>query len=63
MTKPVNHLDITQIEKVKNHFSTEIDFYHLGTKEESDSDNETPYELEKMILELEDKPKPNLDKA
>ena len=63
MTKPINHLDITQIEQVKNHSKTEVDFNHLGMEEESDFDNETPSELEKMVSELEDKPKPNLEEA
>ena len=63
MTKLINHLDITQTEKVKNHSNTEMDFNHLGMEEESDSDDETPSELEKMISELEDKPKPNLEDA
>ena len=56
VTKPINHLDITQIKQVKNHSKTEVDFNHLGMEEESDSDNETPSELGKMASELEDKP-------
>ena len=40
-----------------------MDFNHLGMEEESDSDDETPSELEKMISELEDKPKPNLEEV
>ena len=40
-----------------------MDFNHLGMEEESDSDDETPSELEKMISELEEKPKPNLEEA
>ena len=63
VTKPINHLDITQSEKFKNHSKTEIDFNHLGMEEESDSDDESLSELEKMISELEDKPKPNLEEA
>ena len=61
VTKPINHLDITQIEQVNNHSKTEMDFNHLGMEEESDFDNETPSELEKMISEFEDKRKPNLE--
>ena len=63
MTEPINHLDITQIEKFKNHSNIEMNFNHLGTKEDSDSSDETPFELEKMISELEGKPKPNLDET
>ena len=63
MNEPINHLDTTQIENFKNHLITEMDFNHLGVEEDSDSSDETPFELEKMISELEDKPKPNLDKA
>ena len=63
MTKPINHLDITQIEQVESHSKIEMDFNHLGMEEESDFDNETPSELEKMVSELEDKPKPNLEEA
>ena len=48
VTKLINHLDITQIEKVNNHSNTKMDFNHLG-EEESDSDDETPSELEKMV--------------
>ena len=40
-------MDITQIEKVKNHLNTKMDFNHLGMEEEFDSDDETPSELEK----------------
>ena len=47
MTKPINHLDITQTEKVKNHSNREIDFNHLGMEEKSSFDEETPSELEK----------------
>ena len=63
MTEPINHLDITQIEKVKNHSNTEMDFNHLGMEEDSNSSDKTLFELEKMISEFEDKPKPNLDEA
>ena len=63
MTEPINHLDITQIEKVKNYSNTEMDFNHLGAEEDSDSSDETPFELEKMISNLKDKPKPNLDEV
>ena len=40
-----------------------MDFNHLGMEEEFDSDDETPFELEQIILELEDKPKQNLEEA
>ena len=40
-----------------------MNFNHLGIEEESESDDETPSELEKMVSELENKPKPNLEGA
>ena len=63
VTEPINYLDITKTEKVKNYSNIEMDFNHLGTEENPDSNDETHLELEKMILELEDKPKPNLEEA
>ena len=61
MTEAINHLDITKIEKVNNYSNIEMEFNHLSTEEDSDSDDGTSLELKKMISELEDKLKPNLE--
>ena len=48
-----------KLKKLRIIQNIEMDFNHLGTEEESNSDDKTPLELEKLILELHDKPKPN----
>ena len=56
-----NDMDIKKSKKVENYFNTKMDFTHLSTEEDYDSNDEIPFEFEKRIYEFEDKPKPNLD--
>ena len=63
MSESINSPDITELEKVKLDFNKQIDFNLMGIEEGSDSNEKIPHELEKMVSELEDKPKPNLDET